>query len=397
MSSVTIPNKHYVGMVVRSESKIPLGFITPWGEDKAAQKRMATVDSWCSNTRKGSLPTSVIENTPMLGFKMSGDIRRGMQGGQDKWRIEDPRGFELEITSGNLCMLLADTTLEKGEILDKCVWARQGGQNVLLTVESEEYLEAVKMTTIATSTASWKDVEVGYDIVLQNGLAGKYLGRMHAIQERSRDSSKQEDNVLESPGKLLHVILCPTTQHTYPVGSSREIHFISSPKLSSISGTTVITVAEAEIMANDAIQDPMCHVSHGGYRDLVVVAANTIKDLSWRLSLVDADVDVDIWKRSYHDPVCVVRLKDGALGIPKHDHGHNTHNMVLIREDALADGIYDNVTEQYHSRHYYSSYVTQPISWGSKTRPIDPADIVSVHHLKLELDTKAGNTVWNLI
>ena len=48
MSKVIIPEKHYVGMVVRNGSKIPLGFITPWGDDKAAQKRMKTVDDWAS-------------------------------------------------------------------------------------------------------------------------------------------------------------------------------------------------------------------------------------------------------------------------------------------------------------------------------------------------------------
>jgi hypothetical protein len=380
-------------MVVRNESKIPLGFITPWGEDKAAQKRMATVDSWCSNTRKGSLPTSVIENTPMLGFKMSGDIRRGMQGGQDKWRIEDPRGFELEISSGNLCMLLADTTLEKGEILDKCVWARQGGQNVLLTVESEEYIEAVRMTSIATSTASWKDVEIGYNIVLQNGFEGMYLGRMHVLQEKSRDSSKSKDNMIECPNKLMHVILKPTTDRTYLPGVCRELHFFGSPKLSRVIGGTEITVAEAEIIANEAIQNSDCVLSHSGYRDILLAVANPIKDQSWRLVLINASNDVDPWKRTYVDKTCLIRLKDGSIGLP-HVGNDGIKNIMMIKEAELATGIYD-LDATLHTRDRY--YTSGGKYWDGTLIPINVKDVVSVHHLRVELDSKAGNTVWGIV
>ena len=95
VNGVKIPEKHYVGMVKRQTEKIPLGFITPWGEDAAAKKRMDTVDSWAKQGYYGgkSLPAMVIENTPMAGFKMTTDIRSSSYGGVDKWRIEDPRLF----------------------------------------------------------------------------------------------------------------------------------------------------------------------------------------------------------------------------------------------------------------------------------------------------------------
>ena len=46
VQNVKIPAKHYVGMVKRQHDDLPLGFITPWGEDAAAQKRIATVNNW---------------------------------------------------------------------------------------------------------------------------------------------------------------------------------------------------------------------------------------------------------------------------------------------------------------------------------------------------------------
>ena len=74
--NVKIPAKHYVGMVKRDTEKLPLGFITPWGDDAAAVKRMATVDQWSKQGyRSTALEPLVIDNVPMSGFKMTTDIR----------------------------------------------------------------------------------------------------------------------------------------------------------------------------------------------------------------------------------------------------------------------------------------------------------------------------------
>jgi len=43
--NIKIPAKHYVGLVKRKNSKLPIGFMTPWGEDTAAKNRMASVDT----------------------------------------------------------------------------------------------------------------------------------------------------------------------------------------------------------------------------------------------------------------------------------------------------------------------------------------------------------------
>ena len=396
MSKVIIPEKHYVGMVVRQGSKIPLGFITPWGEDKAAQKRMKTVDDWAGAGKQGSLPTTVIDNIPMLGFKMTSDIRRGQQGAQDKWRIEDPRGFELEITSTNLAMILADSTIEKGEILDQCVWAREGGQNLLLTTVSEEYIEAVRMTQIASSTASWKDVKIGNTVILQNGLEGQYLGKMHTIRKTYRSKDVEVQNNIEPSSSSYHVILKPTTDRAWPQGVCRELHFISSPKLSGISNTTEITAAEAEIIANENIVDPTCAIDSSGYgyRDVVLAAANPIKDGTWTISLVDAEDGVDVWQYRHYDNKYLVRIKDGRLGRPSADY-QGKHTITLIREDLLPTGVVNDVVERHTpNRGYWGNSAP---SWVSKTVDVNRADVISAHKLSIRLETKAGNTIEHII
>jgi hypothetical protein len=329
----------------------------------------------------------------MLGFKMSGDIRRNIQGGQDKWRIEDPRGFELEITSTNLSMLLADTTLEKGEILDKCVWARENGQNLLLTVESEEYVEAVRMTKIATSNASWTDVKIGNVIVLQNGITGRYLGRMHTLDIVRQSMESESSNMSD---KMLHFVLSDKTEHSYPKTITRELHLIASPKLSSIADHSEISMVEAEVLANEAISNEDCYVSCSGYRNVFLAAANPIKLDKCRFLLVDADdTSTDIWKSSYYSTssVYLVRMKDGILGLPHTDsNGHNT--ISPVREELFAQGLYSIATKPAvrSHRHYGRSNVRDTVYI-----KVDPADVVSIHRLRVETDTKTGNTVGNLV
>jgi hypothetical protein len=391
MSKVIIPEKHYVGMVVRNGSKIPLGFITPWGDDKAAQKRMDTVDRWCNAGRSGSLPTTIIDNIPMLGFRMSGDIRRGMQGGQDKWRIEDPRGFELEITSENLSMLLSDTTLEKGEILDQCVWAREGGQNLLLTTSSEEYIEAVRMTQISASTASWKDVKIGNRVVLQNGLEGQYLGRMHAIRESSRSKESEIQNNIEPSTSPYHVILKPTTDRTWPAGAARELHFIASPKLSGVTDRTEITVAEAETVANDAIADPTCVVEYSGYLKVVLAAANTIKDASWTLLIEDCEDPGNVWTTRHYENKYLVRLKDGRVGRPSIDY-NGKHTVTVLREDLLSTGIFEYKKYLHTDKSRYGRGNSSS-RWVNETVEINLGEVASIHRLTVKLETKAGNII----
>lgn len=388
MSKVTIPDKHYVGAAMRSGSKMPLGFITPWGEDDAAKKRMATVDSWCSAHRSGSLPTTVIENTPMLGFRMGSGIRRGDYGAADKWRIEDPRGFELEISSTNLAMLLEDTTVEKGEILDQCVWARSGGTNVLLSVGSEEYQEAVRMTKISNSVASWRDVKIGNRVVLQNGIEGQYLGKMHSVEERYTKYEAAVENTLALGKTPVAVIVVDNVQPSHPGDKTRsELHLIGSPKLSSIEDDAEISRTEAERIANSSLSDQTCRVM-SSYRNVMLLASSKIK--AWNLSLEDTDDIPDPWERDY---TCrrrvLVRLNDGRVGYPIMNH-RGGHHVNLIRSDLINQGIfaYSMITKKSTNR-YHGSVPNME----RELIQVDPADVTSVMLLNIEVTTPDGHVI----
>lgn len=70
----------------------------------------------------------------------------------DKWRVTDPRGFQLEITSDNLLFILSQSNTSGLEIDEACVWVRKGNSSVaLLPVSSDAYKNLVVKSTTPPS------------------------------------------------------------------------------------------------------------------------------------------------------------------------------------------------------------------------------------------------------
>lgn len=188
---IIIPEKHYVGMITRNLEDLPLAFITPDGSDESALKRKKTVDDWVAKhgaiwdpktqtrIKTQTIPTKTIDNVPMVGFRLTKAIKRGIYGSLDKWRIEDPRGFELEISSMNLATLMGDTTIEKGEILEECVWARSHGNNVLVSKNSESYKQATNFTSLNAKNIDIKNLFPGNQVLLKNNKTVEFLGKFY--------------------------------------------------------------------------------------------------------------------------------------------------------------------------------------------------------------------------
>lgn len=116
-----------------------LAFAVPYGETKAQKKRIETVDNW-SNDKKDS---KRIANVPTRGFKLVQVVSRDRTSNK-LFRILDPRGFELEITSENLLSIAKTSTIVQGEIIEECVWAQQGTINLCPT-SNEHYKHNIAM------------------------------------------------------------------------------------------------------------------------------------------------------------------------------------------------------------------------------------------------------------
>ncbi len=64
----------------------------------------------------------IVANIPMEGFKIQRSVSRYSTSNK-LWRILDPRGFELEITTGTMEDLILGGEIKNGLIVGPCIWS----------------------------------------------------------------------------------------------------------------------------------------------------------------------------------------------------------------------------------------------------------------------------------
>ncbi len=130
-------DKMYVGFqrerYNNDENARILGFAVPYDSTKASKKRQSTVDRWSQK----DIEPRILDNIPQRGFKLLEVVSRYSTSNK-LFRVLDPRGFELEISSDNLLDIALASTIVKGEIIEECVWASHNGV-YLEPVSSERY------------------------------------------------------------------------------------------------------------------------------------------------------------------------------------------------------------------------------------------------------------------
>jgi hypothetical protein len=265
--ALKIFDEAYIGLQKRQKSVnetkdlLPLGFMVPNGTDSGALKRKATVDDWANSNYYGqknnTIEPIIIPNLPTYGFKFHGGIRTSSQGGETHFRLEDPRGFELEIKASNVAFLLTFTTFHNGEILEECVWMRDGSSNWLIPIKSDEYKEALAMhSKLTTDKISFKDVKPGFKVTLHNGLMGTYLGSHYPVTNSSRYYDDKE--FIKFPDKK-HFFLCmEKIDGIDREGKTPIIRTVSSPKVISIDERIENSIQDCENIINE-------HIYNDGY------------------------------------------------------------------------------------------------------------------------------------
>jgi len=136
---VSFPSQLFVG--VRDERGINptnpiLGFATPYGVDSAGRKRMGTVTDWSGPTGV----TCVLDNVLVEGFRLTDFVSRHST--DNKWfTVADPRGFKLQISSGNLVEIIKNCDLTKGELIGRYIWGREGSNMYLIHEDHQAYID----------------------------------------------------------------------------------------------------------------------------------------------------------------------------------------------------------------------------------------------------------------
>lgn len=249
-----LPDQWYVGFANRSGDDAPLGFMAPEGTDSAAMGRKATIDSW----RGKDIAPRTIDNKKLTGFKLSESIRRysSWGNGNVKWRITDPRGFELEISSPNLMQILNCSTIEQGEIIDACIWGREGADNILIPVTSDLYKKAVTDTARQSMKVSLKDVKPGNSVTLQDGRTGVFLGDWYQLVFDSRTNTDESGRSVESirmeNGKKKRYFFSMTTSNLPKDKTFIEV--IGSPKVATIDDRSTLSDIECYNTITDVIK-----------------------------------------------------------------------------------------------------------------------------------------------
>jgi len=183
------PQLWYVTRSTSQGQPSVLAYMTHYEDNAACRKRQHTGKSWSGNTNNTG---TICDNEPTTGFKITDSVSRWST--QNKlFRVMDPRGFEVEIPTGNLNQLLQCSTVVNGEIQGECVWGRDDSSHILIPTASVLYQEATMTMEKLNKTIKMSDIQVGEIIEASAwGSMSKmiYLGKVKAthtgtLEERS--------------------------------------------------------------------------------------------------------------------------------------------------------------------------------------------------------------------
>lgn len=255
---IVIPEKFYVNYSMRDDNsyydeeagkhvklaKSKLGFATYQEDNAAFRKRQTTIENWADKKFKGKGET--FPNEAREGFKLSEMVTHG--GGWNDtstyWRIVDPTGFELEITSGNVAKLFQYCSIDRGSIAGQCVWGwdkANGSKPVLIPCNSDLYTQAKKTSDIHHAEAlSIKTLQLGDKVELKNGTKGTFFGKV-TVGYFTKE-------IQTGFCKMKH-------EETYVFKTQEGLYFMNTPKVIKVEKTaSPYSTKEAEKILNTFLQ-----------------------------------------------------------------------------------------------------------------------------------------------
>lgn len=345
----------------RKDDDYLLGFMTPYDPDDPKFKDTKhTVDRWSSHGNRKSLVDKqawVGYNEPMKGFKILHTVSRSMTSNK-VWRIRDPRGFELEISSYNLSQMLPKVVIERGTIKDECVWCRNSnGDNWLIPTDCKEYEEAKAYTEVRNTRISLRDVDPGDIVTLHDGRNIQYLGGFYYVYDKSGWASAE--------GAPIWTSNVSVSRRYYFLIPDKEGEFTRLDSKSSIKVGNLVKKAdkpwskrEAEAKANEALR-----LSKNTWRaNLVFLSATKFEPSDIEVCLEAYDT------KGYHSllggnvqngPVLVADISEGVEGAPGFyiltDVYSGHYRMAKLEKEPFLSGLAQKAVRQKQRRNSYWS------------------------------------------
>jgi hypothetical protein len=349
-------------------------------------------DTYCGKSRQEvtddhPMAPKILDNVPLSGYQLTKEVRRtGWNGGNVVWRILDPRGFQLEISSANLARIIDCSTITEGVIMEPCIWGRSGAANVLLPMSSD----ICKAAYVNTERAEKKKIP------LKEVSIGDHV--------RIQESSKNEDIVYEYLGKFT-IITGATSSSYYPFNEINGIHvardnyeryvlrrvdfvggknqiayeFYSTPTVYEIVQKTLVPKDKADVcqklndLASSRFFEQDETHSHLSY-DSRIVGFCIGKPSNFSISFDEADIDVNQY------------LKDWAMYESQFENSriksyftHKDNQMYMIANDRnqikLVPFTIDKTSIKYetkvvkHSSGYYARNKEVPVTYDLDIMP----------------------------
>ena len=445
--ATTIPKKLYVTIQYRKDASTEsglLGFASPYTKDAAWRKRKNTQDHWAygygvqvnvdeyddsisiENTGSGAsqhgrtAPTSaelfitkcypqIVDNEPMEGFEIAKSVRRSggwSGGGNVVWRLADPRGFELEISSGNFANIVNCTTIVNGVIQGKCVWGREGKDNILLPESSEPYIEAATLQSKIDDKISLRDVKIGDTVELLNGNQStmEYLGLLYYVETERYRYYSRNDSEVATP------LFEPKASKHFFKKTDGSFYAFSSPKIAQIvsRSDTVRTKTDSVALINDALKDQNRRVDNVGIVQFVSATKIDADKVGVSLEPIEFtpvadETGIVVFPKLNGDTIPIVTKIGDNTWICYNDSG--TYNYKIGGYDAkearlkkldqkslLAGQVRISLTVQVSNNSYYrtSSYV--PV-----TMPLEGADTKALEFSRIALTFNGEKYLINSI
>lgn len=298
------------------------------------ENRLNTAKKWA---QKGREEGKVVEfkNTPRDGFRILKHVSRHTTSNK-VWRILDPSGVTVEISTENMEDIISNNVIDKGMILGEFVWAKPSypsKPNYLLSVDSDAY-KSLKLSP--KKDLSINDIKPGYVVEDTMGVLHTYIGKVHIVTG---------DVFIER----VHAFI---TKHTpYKGGECEKLTYGKTKKISRIIESEESTVAD--MISKAGSRDPSPYEAGGEViydankykkKDFVskVYTFDNYHELSknpWRRILITKDGRIDYNNQlEFQDTIKAVRKR------PSYEDSNQAITPVQLKE--LENGCSVNKAEQ---------------------------------------------------
>ena len=199
-----------------------------------------------------------ISNEPQTGIEIVEHVSRTSKLSNNKvWRVKDPRGFQMEISSANFDELMNHTDVIDRTFQIPLIWLQRskgGGSMWLVPAGSEIHQKAIERHEIRNKRVSLRDVNRGDTVQLQDGRIVQYLGGLYHYGS-PRPLSQQGE--LKDPTRAYFYVLKEgQVPHTSSTDDPGELGKKNSLKVSQIveRADEPMTKTEVEKLAHDKIE-----------------------------------------------------------------------------------------------------------------------------------------------